>query len=302
MARLPEMRLHAENGALVAREGLSISFYLRHSQRDIAQAVASSLKTYVRAVGSRTLTWYGTEDGDLHELDEPGWTFIWGQLRERTGLTVELFDNPSGVSQYAFRYQGLFLESEFLSHKPGAVSTVSFWLPPEYLDEHGPTGVRALALELAHPLPFNSGHAGFSLNTLLQLLGTSGRLRSWCLRHPGLDLSDTSGVSLELGNRVNGVHWLTFLGQPVLGELGGMAGLRERLRSPEITVRDMGRERALLTLGAAPEAGDLEQGQPLPLHRELTRILEPWLHQRRTPWGGFSPEDMHRWERRFLDP
>jgi Protein of unknown function (DUF3396) len=60
-------------------------------------------------------------------------------------------------------------------------------------------------------------------------------------------------------------------------------------------------ERAVVTLGEWPEAGDTEQGRDLPLHRELARVLEPWLYQRQIAWNGFTLEDMRRWERRFLD-
>ena len=100
---------------------------------------------------------------------------------------------------------------------------------------------------------------------------------------------------------MRGAHWLTFLGQPVLGELGGAAGLRSRLSSPDITVQEMEGDRAVVTLGTWPEAGDTEQGQLLPLHRELARVLEPWRQHERYRWRDFSEDDMRRWERRFLD-
>nr|WP_326522539.1 type VI immunity family protein [Archangium lipolyticum] len=48
--------------------------------------------------------------------------------------------------------------------------------------------------------------------------------------------------------------------------------------------------------------GDTEQGLVLPAYRELTRVLEPWLfHQKPLRDPSFTPEDMRRWERRFLD-
>ena len=301
MGRVPLIRVHAAHGALVAREGLSICFYMRRSHVDIAQAVIRSLETYVRAVGPQALAWYVDQEGDWQELDTTGWAHIWSELHERSGLVVELSDTPSGASQYEFEYYGRSFESPLFGNDPDVVSAVSFWLPSEYLEEHGPTHVRELALELAAPLPFTSGHAGLAINALMQLLGVSEQLRPWCFRYPGMDVQILANASHDIGTRVRGAHWLTFLGQPVLGELGGTAGLRSRLSSPDITVQEMEADRAVVTLGAWPEAGDTEQGQHLPLHRELARVLEPWHHHERYCWHEFSAEDMRRWVRRFLD-
>jgi len=72
-----------------------------------------------------------------------------------------------------------------------------------------------------------------------------------------------------MGTRLRGVAWVTFLGQPVLAELGGAAGLRSRLH---------------------------------PAYRELARVLEPWLYHEERGRGCFNTrEDLLRWERRFID-
>ncbi len=77
--------------------------------------------------------------------------------------------------------------------------------------------------------------------------------------------------------------------------------MRARLHSPGTTVQEFDGERAVVTLGNWPEAGDMEQGNTLPAYREVARVLEPWLYMKRARWDGFSAEDMRRWERRFLD-
>lgn len=94
---------------------------------------------------------------------------------------------------------------------------------------------------------------------------------------------------------------MTFLGQPVLGELGGVEGLRTKLHCPGTTVQAMEGERALVTLGKWPEAGDIERGDTLPAYRELARVLEPWLYSTSVRRLQQSEEDTRRWERRFLD-
>ncbi len=298
MERIPEIKLYAQNGALLARPGLSICFYMRRSHQELAREVMQSLEAYVRAVGPRALRWYADDNGDWQELDEQGWAHIRHELLDARGIIIDLKDTPRGAGQYGFDYHGKPLDAPLFANDPDEVCAVCFWLPPQYLEEHGPARVRELALELAAPLPFNSGHASLAINALTQLVGVSRALRPLGFRYPGMDMPGLSTLSMRLGTRVPGAYWLTFLGQPVLGELGGVAGLRSRLSSPDITVQDMQGERAVITLGEWPEAGDTEQGRDLPLHRELARVLEPWLY---LTHPGEPNEDQCRWERRFLD-
>jgi len=96
---------------------------------------------------------------------------------------------------------------------------------------------------------------------------------------------------------------MTFIGQPALGALGRAQGLRSRLHTPGVTVEEMAGDRAVVTLGEWPEAGDTAQGQVLPAYRELAHVLEPWLYfepHARLPY--LSLEETRRWDRRFLDP
>lgn len=298
----PRIRIQAESGQLLIREGLSITFYMRHSHAEVAPGVMRSLETYRRAVEPHALGVYADEDGYWQELDETGWGCIQDKLLDPLWASVHLADAVTSENRYRFEYLGKVLDAPALASKPGAVSAVSFWLPTEYLEANGPGWVRELALELAAPLPFCSGHAGLSFNCETDLLGVGRELRELCFRYPGMDIPHPSLHSLHIGTRIQGASWLTFLGQPVLGELGGPVGLRSRLRSPDTTVQEMEGSRAVVTLGPWPEAGDTEQGQVLPAYRELARVLEPWLYPR-TPSRrlDFSPEDMLRWERRFLD-
>lgn len=61
-------------------------------------------------------------------------------------------------------------DPSFQEAEPDATSAVSFWLPTEYLEEHGPERVRNMALEIASALPFCSGNVGLSFNCDLGLL------------------------------------------------------------------------------------------------------------------------------------
>ncbi|PTL79399.1 DUF3396 domain-containing protein [Vitiosangium sp. GDMCC 1.1324] len=297
----PRIRIRAENGYLLIREGLTLTFYIRRSHQDISQHIARSLETYLRAVGQTALGLYADKEGDWQFLDEVGWSLIRQEFNARRSAYIHLTDASSTETRYKFLYQGRRMDAPFLKSEPGATSAVSFWLPTEYLEEQGPERVRDLALELASRLPFCTGNVGLAFNCDTSLVGVSQEIHKRWFRHPGMDVPDTSWVSLHIGTQVRGPSWLTFLGQPVLGELGGAAGLRAQLHHPETTVQELEGDRAVVILGPIPEAGDTEQGHDLPAYRELARVLEPWLYHEPQLHTSAPMEDVRRWERRFLD-
>jgi hypothetical protein len=293
----PRVRIRAENGIVLLREGLSFTFYMRRPHEEVKHAVLRSLDVYLHVVGPQALSLYQGEEEWL-ELGEAAWQNIRRELLEESIVSITLRDRGASGHQYRFEYRGRPIYDRTVS-RPDEVCAVSFWLPTEYLEEHGAEHVRALALALAAPLPFCSGHAGLSFNGETDLVGVSGEMHKRCFRYPGLDIPRLGWFVMMLGTRVPTVSWLTFLGQPVLGEVGGAAGLRSQLHSADTTVQELEGERAVVTLGPWPKAGDTEQGDTLPAYRELARVLEPWLYREVHIQG--SAEVTWNWYRRFLD-
>nr|WP_095990740.1 type VI immunity family protein [Cystobacter fuscus] len=193
------------------------------------------------------------------------------------------------------------------------VSLLTATLPIEFLERHGPGPVRRLVLDMASQLRFASGHAGLALRLYWWLPRADEALRIGPLRYPGLDLRDAWRHENQMGFQVDGVHWLNFLGSPVLTQLGGAEALRSRLRSAGTTVVPLDDERAVVSLGERPEVGDLSAGKTLPAYRELAQVLEPWLEPLFLgPSGDIAGEtrytsllltegEARRWWRRFLD-
>ncbi|HYO67726.1 MAG TPA: DUF3396 domain-containing protein [Archangium sp.] len=279
-----------------------MTFYMRHSHAEISRAISQSLETFLRAAGADALGLYVDEAGDWQLLDDAGWSVIRDALNHPRSAYVDLTDASDVELRYRFTYTGKRLDPSFLEAEPDATSAVSFWLPTEYLEEHGPERVRNMAIELASALPFCSGNVGLSFNCDLGLMGVAREVRKLWMRYPGMDLPLLHWNSLRIGAQVHGPSWLTFLGQPVLGELGGTKGLQARLRSPRTTVQAMEGNRGVVTLGAWPEAGDTQQAQLLPEYRELAHVLEPWLFRPPSTHGeNLPPDEFLRWERRFLD-
>jgi len=296
----PRIRIRSEGGTILLCEGLSFTFYMRRFHQELLPGLLRSLETYRRLV-REGLGIYWDMDCEARPLDTAGWELAMQDLA--AGVIVRLHDVSDRDTRYRFEYFPKTADTPSLKWEHEWTSAVFFWLPTEYLEEHGPAQVRALALELASPLPFCSGQVGLSDNGEPDLVMAHREIRKSCFRYPGLDIPHVGHLSWSMGTRVRGPAWLTFLGRPVLGELGGAAGLRSRLHTPGTTVEELDPERVVVTLGEWPEAGDTEQGRDLPAYRELARVLEPWLyHEEKRAFSYFdTPEEQRRWERRFID-
>jgi hypothetical protein len=313
---------HVENRLLV-RDVVRIVFFVPYDHVDIAPGVEHALNTYVRAVEGHAsaLSRYVCCHWESYRLGDRGWELIRETLEPKERRYVDDYEpdeafepmkygaDPYFViygeqdSGYCFDYHARLPWREA---PPGRASVLRVTLPTEYLEERGPDFVRELALDMTSRLPISSGHVGLALECEGAVYNRLDPLRPVMFRHPGFDLRGAT-IHDDLGTRVDGVHWMNFLGQPVLGELGGATVLRARLLPfPTCTVQELAGERALVTLGACPEAGDLTEGHTLPAYRELARVLEPW--QEPFPWGflgrqnrNTEEEELRRWWRRFLD-
>lgn len=297
----PRIRVYSEDGSLILREGLSFSFYMKRPHREVVPDVIRSLETFLGAVGHQALSRYIDDDGGSRSLDRTSLSTVIQSLQEMPSPIVQLLDAPGSQDQFRFEYYGKSAAALSGPNGAQAVCMASFWLPTEYLETHGPSQVRELGLALASSLPFCSGHGGLSFNGELDLMGVPSEIAKRCFIYPGIDIPASSRQTWKLNTRVRGPHWLTFLGQPVLGEVGGVAGLNARLRLSETSVQELDRERALITLGTEPEAGDTTQRRVLPAYHELASVLAPWLYAESDRVLDFSPEDSRRWHRRFLD-
>jgi hypothetical protein len=252
-------------------------------------------------------------------LDERAWELIREVLRPKVRRYFEdytpheaFYPEKDGADPYFSIYandaSGFYFgyHARIPSRQPprDSVSVLRVTLPTEFLEERGQSFMRELILDMASRLPYASGHAGLALSTWSSADDQLDQLRPVMFRHPGFDIRDAS-IHDNMGTRVDGIHWLNFLGQPVLGELGGVAGLRARIQSPPTPVQDLDGGRAVVTLGPCPEVGDLAEGRALPAYRELARLLEPYLEP--FPWRlthfpkPSAEEELRRWWRRFLD-
>ncbi|HYO51227.1 type VI immunity family protein [Archangium sp.] len=296
--RYPRLRYQSERGWLVASDALLMCFYIRHPHKQIAPAVMRALELFRERIHPYRITRY-VGDGQTEPLDDSAWEKIRQEiLGPNDAALVQMEDDSRWTGKLFVDYRGLPVVPLPWKWREDDVSVLYLRLPTEYLEAQGPERVRALAIDLAQELPFSSGYTDFVLCEASWTMGKAIDLVR--PRYPGVEVAPSS-ANLGMNTWVDGVHWMNFLGQPVLGQLGGMAGLREHLALPGISLLEMSGDRVLITLGERPEPGDVEAGQTLPLHRALARILEPHLHHRRAERTCLSPEELLRWECRFLD-
>ncbi len=312
---------------------MRLVFYMPHDHPEIASGVSHAVDSYLRAVGQdpEAVTHGVINDDEGDTLTAERWSHIrrllqperpfrfieelceaTAQRMEKRGYTTQLIFDGGVRSRngYELCYRARI---PWRTPLPDSVSLLTATLPTEYLELHGPSRVHELALEMASQLRFVTGHAGLALHLYWPLRATDEALRAEVSRYPGFDLRPAWLDAHWMGARVDGVHWLNFLAKPVLGQLGGAAALRARLRAPETTVHELDAEHVVVSLGARPDAGDLSAGRTLPAYRELAQVLEPWLEAPRLPKStkpdesphysdmSFTENEVRRWWRRFLD-
>jgi hypothetical protein len=304
---------------------VGFDFYMPHDHRELAVPVTRALDTFLHALGPEAtgLSTAWDADGEPTPLTHAEW----GALRARLAtpgeefmenlaqdstwfqvLTHRRFDAhlvlagdeaPSGPLEFRYR-------SRLPWRKPDAfaVSVLNIKVPLRILTARGPDALRALAMAVAEPLPFVTAHAGLSFVPSRRFWKALPGLKPELTRHPGWAIP-LPGLAMDIGARIDGVHWLNFLGPPVLEALGGVRALRSRLVHPDTRVQELSSDRALISLGPAPLAGDLLQGDTLPAYRELARVLEPALlpFSPSDTWDGFTEDETRQWWCRFLvDP
>ncbi|MFY0573955.1 type VI immunity family protein [Cystobacter fuscus] len=120
-------------------------------------------------------------------------------------------------------------------------------------------------------------------------------------RYRGFDLYHLGTTSRVIGTGARGAYWLTFLGEPLLSQLGGLEVLRRELAFPEVSFESLDGERLLLTLGEWPSPMDIRERISRPHFRALARLLEPYFPEEKIGLTSLlENRNMARWLRRFL--
>ncbi|MFB1481479.1 type VI immunity family protein [Corallococcus sp. RDP092CA] len=301
---------------------MRVVFYLPHDHSVLAPLLQRALDAYLEFIQRSGGALTTGEDPDISEATFPLTPEYWEEAQRH--LTKPRFEDLEDLQEdsYWFRqltkrgfdtwvllrgglsepdgYQFSF-ESRLPWKKPLGYSILDVQVPMRFLDEQGPGKAHELARSLAEFLPFSTGHAGLSLSFTRGRAMLLPLLKNLLLRHPGWEVPRESTSSM--GDGIDGIHWLNFLGSSILATVGGPKEIRAHLHHPGTTIEAFTGDRALISLGPAPLAGDTKLGETLPAYRELARFLEPWLlpFAPSDTWDGYTEEETRRWWRRFLE-
>ncbi|XXF81675.1 DUF3396 domain-containing protein [Myxococcaceae bacterium GXIMD 01537] len=300
---IPSVRIRDERGRVLLRDGLVLMYFMPHSHDEFAKGLSRALELYRRFIPPTALEWYLRPEGEWAPLDEVGWEYVHQDILETprpVGIDHRLQESVGEVGAYNFEYSGAWLD-DAPANGPGETSAACFTLPSEALVEHGPGRIRDLAVAIAAELPLSFGYASGAFVSPGGLRSpVEPELAKLCRRYPGMDVYNVRRTSAGIGTHARGAYWLTFLGEPLLGQLGGAECIRPQL-PPSIEFAPAGEGRLVIALGEWPIVAETPESRALEPYRALARVLEPLLGEARTAW--LVDEDFQRrWLRRFLPP
>jgi len=178
-------------------------------------------------------------------------------------------------------------------------------LPIEWGEQ--PEQVIALTQDALAEFPLSSGYAGYSLLWDDPDPLVDREVLQWAaplmLRHPGLGYGGAVRMSNAAEHGVAAVNWLTFLGAEAAAALGGLPAL-ERSAPAGVSALPLGKSGVILRAGDAPQVGDVNRQDPVPIYRAVGRLVAPVVAPDealdKVIIKGMAEDLRHDWLRRFF--
>jgi len=262
------------------------------------------LRTFAGRFGNR-LTFYRTGDMkrlrpfDGRTLDAP---YSWFSDDRVLATKMLSFEVSAGDSQQGICPPAVDLILWGFNDPPYFVFRMA--LPIEEGD--APDDIVSFVQEALADFPLENGYCGYSF-FWDKISPKEKDIYTWAgphlLRHPGFGYGTVMQLSNAAVQGVVAVNWLTFLGPRITDELGGLEALVSRC--PEgVSALPLGKGGTLLRAGQAPEIGDVNRQDLLPLYRAVGQLVAP---SRTTDDAlddlvieGMTEEDASDWLRRFF--
>jgi hypothetical protein len=303
--------VHATDEELtVVNLAFDIVLYTSQDFTKTAAAVSSFYKRALALMPPGTLKWHATENMSRHKPVTPKvLEMLPGWLRpgapQRPIVHIHLKDGATyaDASGYSIWVWGNEPSQESYH---GVNSNVLRCAIPFDAVKGRTSELRDVALEMCADVPFDSGHAGYVLETTRYRQETSERAAFRAsMRYPGLDIANPITDSVALRQEaIKGVNWLTAVSYEMLKRIGGLKAVLAALPKA-VTIHEVPRG-VVFQAGPAPVAGDESTHELAPyraVYKALAELQSPLLER----YGSFDlPGGTHRektraWLRRLSD-
>ena len=298
-----------EDGSVLVRDNFVFALFMQKPLTEVAEGIRRAIDRWTRELPADTLAFgeIGASATQRKPLGPKGAARAIARLAGTGKGNLVAFSLQGPEEDNAAYLVQVCLEQELGRTSKGTVHSglLEFRFPSDHFARGGTAAMIELVTEIASYLPYDSGYfapaVSWSYESDLRLarriIGPLG------LRHPGLDISFNASSCYKIDRRCRGPYWLTLVGGPALRVLGGKAVLRQSLPSG-VEVREIG-DGVLLVAGEAPDPGDRNRDQRLPLLRGVAASLEPvtFFDDKaiQTYLFGDDEEKFAMWDRRLLD-
>lgn len=170
------------------------------------------------------------------------------------------------------------------------------------------SGLLELIDEAMAEFPVHWGSAGYAF----YWKGTDTQIENYAeqwlgrhlVKHPGLSTGDYLTLGTRVENGLANIGWLTFVGDELIGKLGGREAITLEAERSGVGLREYSKGVALQA-GPTPELGNVNRKKTLPLYKDVGRILQPVFaaDERLEKMGVIGIDDDEEavaWLKRFL--
>jgi hypothetical protein len=155
-------------------------------------------------------------------------------------------------------------------------SYISALLPPEIATGGAEAVLDFMRTAIGDDFALAAGWGGYAIlwnESMGPLFGDpQHQLGAWVRRHPGLGHGNNFAVYDRALHGIAHASWLTLLGPELVKRKGGAAAIATAL-GPDITVHALGGG-VCIQAGPAPQLGDVNRGDNLPLYRRVGSFLK----------------------------
>ncbi len=293
---------------VIVRLNLDVVLYTEKEFYEIPEAVLFAYEKFLATCPADQVKWYATENMTHHkELTPRALNMLRDWLKpgapKRDILHLEIKDGD--IYGVAAGYSFWAMSNEEGSDGYGFDANLVRCTFPVTGEPGKAIDLLEFTIDLCNHFPFQSGHAGYVLETTSYDREAS-ETAAWeiAMRHPGLDISNPITDSLAvMQEAIKGVNWLTILSNDFVDRLGGQATLRNNLpETIELLTVSGG---VIIKAGSEPQVGDIEKGDLLPEYKTVYDVVSPLQESIIDRYGSLDlPGGGHRektqaWLKRF---